>query len=101
MLLGASRSDASLPPFGAQAALWDAGVVAVPVGVLADARLFVVVGSIALLASLVAFGQTYRLLAADPDAALGRLEVRYLALIAFMASSVLAGTVLAWDIPWL
>jgi hypothetical protein len=90
-VLAAAPSDADDPPIGAQAALWNAGVVAVPLGVLVDARVFVVVGSVALLSALAAFGR----------AASGGAGVGYLALMVFMAASVLIGTALAWDAPWL
>jgi hypothetical protein len=39
MLFAASQPGGDAPPIGAQAALWNAGVVAVPVGVFVDARL--------------------------------------------------------------
>jgi hypothetical protein len=101
-----TRSDAppiraqAAPPIRAQAALWNGGVVAVPLGVLLDARLFVVLGSLALLTSLAAFWQAYRSLRSEAGAPPGALEVGYVSLIAFMAASVLVGTALAWDTPW-
>jgi hypothetical protein len=96
-MLAASPAGASAPPIGAQAMLWNAGVIAVPLGVLVDARLFVVLGSLALLTSLAAFWR------ARPSrrAASPALEVGYLALLVFMAASVLVGTALGWDTPWL
>jgi hypothetical protein len=98
MLLAAGPDS---PPIRAQAALWNAAVVAVPLGVLVGARLFVVLGSLALLTSLTAFGHVYRSLRSESGAVPGALEVGYVALIAFMAASVLVGTALAWDTPWL
>jgi hypothetical protein len=100
-LMAASPSSTNSPPIRAQAALWNVGVVAVPVGVLVGARLFVVVGSVALLISLAAFWQAYRSLRSNSSAASGALAVGYVALIALMAASVFVGTALAWDIPWL
>jgi hypothetical protein len=90
-VLAAAPSDAGDPPIGAQVALWNAGVVAVPLGVLVEARVFVVVGSVALLSALAAFWR-----AASRGAGVG-----YLTLMVFMAASVLIGTALAWDTPWL
>jgi hypothetical protein len=101
MLMAAGRTRTDPPPVGAQAALWNSGVVAVPLGVLLDARLFVVLGSLALLTSLAAFWQAYRSLRSEAGVPPGALGVGYVALIAFMAASVLVGTALAWDTPWL
>jgi hypothetical protein len=101
MLRAAGRTRTDAPPIGAQAALWNSGVVAVPLGVLLDARLLVVLGSLALLTSLAAFWQAYRSLRLESGAASGALRVGYVALIVFMAASVLVGTALAWDTPWL
>jgi hypothetical protein len=100
-LRAAGRTRTAAPPIGAQAALWNFGVVAVPLGVLLDARLFVVLGSLALLSSLAAFWQVYRSLRLESGAASGAFRVGYVALIVFMAASVLVGTALAWDTPWL
>jgi hypothetical protein len=101
MLRAAGRIRTDAPPIGAQAALWNSGVVAVPLGVLLDARLFVVLGSLALLTSLAAFWQADRSLRFQSGAASGALRVGYVALIVFMAASVLVGTALAWDTPWI
>jgi hypothetical protein len=96
MVAAAGPADGNPPPIGAQAILWNAGVVAVPLGVLLGARVFVVLGSLALLASLVMFWQQRRPRHAGSDV----LEIGYVALIVFMAGSVLVGTALAWDTPW-
>jgi hypothetical protein len=101
MLRAAGRTRTDAPPIGPQAALWNFGVVAVPLGVLLDARLFVVLGSLALLTSLAEFWRAYRSLRLESGAASGALRVGYVALIVFMAASVLVGTVLASDTPWL
>jgi hypothetical protein len=93
--LVASRSGAST------AAFWNAGVVAVPLGVLVGVRLFVVLGSVALLTALNGFWQASRLCRSDSSTASGSQGIAYKALIITMAASVVVGTVLAWDIPWL
>ena len=100
-VLVASPSGAKALPIGAQVAFWNAGVVAVPLGVLVGARLFVVLGSAALLTALAAFWQASRPCRSDPSTASGSQGIAYKALIITMAASVLVGTVLAWDIPWL
>jgi hypothetical protein len=100
-VLAAGASDADAPPIATQATLWNAGVVAVPLGVLVDARVFVVFGSVALLSALAAFWQASRPRRSESGAASGRAGVGYLALMVFMAASVLIGTALAWDTPWL
>jgi hypothetical protein len=99
-VLAAAPSDAGDPPIGAQVTLWNAGVVAVPLGVLVDARVFVVLGSVALLSALAAFWQASRPRRSESGAA-GGAGVGHLALMVFMAASVLIGTALAWDTPWL
>jgi hypothetical protein len=96
MVAAASPADGNPPPIGAQAILWNAGVVAVPLGVLLGARVFVVLGSLALLGSLVMFWQERR----PRHAGSGVLDIGYVGLIVFMGASVLVGTALAWDTPW-
>ena len=100
-MLVASPSGANALPIGAQVAFWNAGVVAVPLGVLVGARLFVVLGSVALITALAAFWQTSRPCRSGSRTARGFGEIAYTALIITMAASVLVGTGLAWDIPWL
>jgi hypothetical protein len=100
MLLAGDPSGTDSPPISAQATLWNAGVIAVPLGVLVSARLFVVLGSVALLASLAGFWQGFRSLKSDSGAALRALEVVYAVLIMLMGASVVVGTALAWDIAW-
>lgn len=82
----------------AEAALWGIGVLAVPLGVLVNARISVVVGSCALLAALALFGRglgpSGRLHASIP------IVMAYSVLLLGMATSVAIGTALAWDIPW-
>jgi hypothetical protein len=75
-------------------------VFAVPLGVMVGTRALVVLGSIALLTSLNAFWQASRP-RSEPRTASGFRGIAYTALIVTMAASVLVGTVLAWDIPWL
>lgn len=84
-----------------QVVLWNLGVVAVPFGVLADARLAVVIGSIALLAALVSFAKSVRHAGPIGGAKGSRLRGAYAALLAFMVISTLVGTALAWDLEWL
>lgn len=96
MVAPASPADANPPPIEAQVFLWNAGVVAVPLGVFLGARVFVVLGGLALLASLVMFWRQRR----PRHAGSGFLEIGYMGLIVFMAASVLVGTALAWDTPW-
>jgi hypothetical protein len=97
----ASPSGASTSPIRAQVAFWNAGVVAVPLGVLVGTRALVVLGSIALLTALNGFWQASRLCRSDSSTASGSQGIAYKALIITMAASVVVGTVLAWDIPWL
>jgi hypothetical protein len=85
MLSPTGQPAADSPPIREQATLWNAGVVGVPVGVFADARLLVVLGSVALLASLGAFWHAYGSVRLEPDIELGALRVAYRALILFMA----------------
>jgi hypothetical protein len=100
-MLVASPSGANALPIGAQVAFWNVGVVAVPLGVLVGARLFVVLGSVALLTALNGFWQGRGLCRSDSSTASGWQGIAYKALIITMAASVVVGTVLAWDIPWL
>jgi hypothetical protein len=100
-LLVASRSGANAPPIGAEVACWNAGVVAVPLGVLVGARLFVVLGSVALLTALAAFWQGSRPCRSDSRTVSAWRGIAYKALIITMAASAVVGTVLAWEIPWL
>jgi hypothetical protein len=83
----------------AQAALWNLGVIAVPLGVLADSRLAVVAGSVSLLASLVSFWKTVRP-TLPGSARPARLGWPYALLLLAMTASTLTGTALVWDIPW-
>ena len=99
--IAASPAGASTPPISAQVAFWNAGVVAVPLGVLVGTRALVVLGSIALLTALNAFWQASRPRHSESRTASGSRGIAYTALIMTMAASVLVGTVLAWDIPWL
>jgi hypothetical protein len=101
MVLAAAPSGANAPPIGAQATLWNAGVVAVPLGVLVGARVFVVLGSVALLTALAAFWQASRPRSSESGAASRGPGFGYRALMLFMAASVVIGTALAWDTPWL
>lgn len=85
----------------AQLVLWTVGVIAVPFGVFADARLAVVVGSLSLLAALASFWNSARPVLPPHAPPLGWRAQGYVALMGFMAASVVVGTALAWDIQWL
>jgi len=98
LVAAGTAADAAV---GLEVILWTAGVVLVPVGVLVEARLPVVIGGLTLLAALSCFARS-----AGETRPVGHEVSRspwltQLALISFMASSVLVGTALAWDTPWL
>ena len=98
-LRGRAGRPATAQRTRAQAILWNAGVIAVPLGVLANARIAVVIGSCALLAALALLADSVRL--PSPGTRRGASTGRaYAALLAFIAASVFVGTALAWDIPW-
>jgi hypothetical protein len=99
--LAANPSGASSSPIRAQVAFWNAGVVAVPLGVMVGTRALVALGSIALLIALNAFWRASGPRHSDSRTASGSRGIAYAGLILAMAASVLVGTVLAWDIPWL
>ena len=84
----------------AQVALWNLGVLAVPLGVLVETRLAVVVGSVSLLAALASFWMTVRPVIVSETAHRSRLASAYGALLLSMTASVFVGSALAWDIPW-
>jgi hypothetical protein len=84
----------------AQTVLWNLGVVAVPLGVLAETRLAVVVGSLSLLAALASSSMTVRPIILSAAARRSRLASAYVALLLIMTASVVVGSALAWDIPW-
>jgi hypothetical protein len=84
-----------------QLMLWAIGVIAVPVGVLADARLAVVVGSLSLLVSLASLWASVRAVATPHALARGWRATAYIGLVGFLATSAVVGTALAWDIQWL
>jgi hypothetical protein len=98
-----SAGGLSVPPRRvrlAQTLLWNFGVVAVPVGVLAETRLAVVAGSVSLIAALASLASTTRLRLAGARAHRSGLGWAYAVLLATMMVSTLIGTALAWDIPW-
>ena len=98
LLSGASLPGPSPVRRRAECVLWNFGVVIVPVGVLAETRLAVLIGTMALLGALVSFfGDVRPLLSDNRNAAVGR---SYLALLVFMAASAITGLALAWDTPW-
>jgi hypothetical protein len=91
------------PPRGvrlAQALLWNLGVIAVPVGVLAETRLAVVAGSVSLIAALLSLWRTARPALTAAAARPSPLVRGYACLLVVMTASVFVGTALAWDTPW-
>lgn len=84
----------------AQPLLWNLGVVAVPVGVLAETRVAVVAGSVSLIAALLSLWNTVRHVLPGAGARPSRLGWGYACLLVVMTASVFVGTALAWDIPW-
>ena len=101
LLRHCSHSFPSSRACRAQLLLWSIGVIAVPFGVFAETRLAVVVGSLSLLAALASFWDTVRPALAQRRWSRGWLARAYLALMGFMAASVVVGTALAWDVRWL
>jgi hypothetical protein len=83
-----------------QAVLWNLGVVAVPLGVLAGTRLAVVAGSVSLIVALASLARTARPGLTAPRARRWWQGWGYAFLLAAMTASTLIGTALAWDIPW-
>jgi hypothetical protein len=100
--LGLLASSGSPPPAAArwQVVLWNAGSVAVPAGVLADARLLVVAGAVCLLAALGLFWRSLRRSRGPDGNSSASMRRGYAAVILFMAASTFVGTALAWDTPW-
>lgn len=103
LLLG--RGQAELAPVArprvrSEVLLWNVGVVLVPAGELADVRLLVAIGSVALIVALLLFLEVLR---PDRRARAGRPVLRqaYLGLLGFMAVSVVIGMWLSSDVPWL
>jgi hypothetical protein len=102
---GRLRSAQALgPPPGqprlAQLLLWNLGVIAVPVGVLADTRLVVVAGTISLLTALESFRETAAAALPGSRGPTRPMGWGYALLLLGMTVSTLVGTALAWDIPW-
>jgi hypothetical protein len=95
--LGATAGTAAT----GEAAAWTAGLVAVPAGVLADARLLVVLGGAALLAALASMARRAFATARRRDPAAGRDLLVHAGVVGFMAVSTFVGIALAWDTPWL
>lgn len=98
---GQRRLDPAGRRVGLQAGLWTVGVVAVPAGVFADARVLVAVGAVALWGSLA-------VMVADASRAEGgreetpvRLRRSHALVVAVMAVSAGVGLGLAWDRPWI
>jgi hypothetical protein len=101
LLAAAGMPAASREVLTAQALLWNVGVVAVPLGVLADARIAVVLGGLSLLAALASLALTAHRAIVDRPRSTSRLAWGYAGLLVFMTASVFVGSALAWDTPWL
>jgi hypothetical protein len=84
-----------------QAALWNTGTLLVPLGVLTDVRLPVVLGSVALLWALARLAADLRRSDPRPAQRVAQLRASFVSLLVFLAISVLIGTALAWDLPWM
>ena len=83
-----------------QAALWNLGVIAVPAGVIADVRLIIAAGSVALVVALLLTWRSVR-----PAYRIRRTwrtatGSGYVALLVFMLASVITGMMLASEVPW-
>jgi hypothetical protein len=84
------------------AALWLAGVVMVPAGVLADARILVCLGAVCLILSLLGLAERAFTGGATPARERTRSELAaHAAVILVMAASTGIGVLLAWGRPWL
>ncbi len=107
VLLGAGQRTVAQPRSLAQAhramirqaSLWNAGTLLVPLGVMTDVRLPVVAGSGALMAALARLAVDLRH-APPPGERVERIRASFVSLLLFLAVSVLVGTILAWDLPW-
>lgn len=84
----------------AQAVLWNFGVIAVPAGVLGDVRIPIAVGSLALVGALALFWRSVRPSYRVGDAGRAAIGRGYAGLLTFMLASVIAGMLLASDVPW-
>lgn len=83
------------------AALWLAGVIAVPAGVLGQARVLVCAGAVCLLAALVLLVDRAYAGGATPAPERSRTELTAHGLtIAVMTVSTGIGVLLAWSYPW-
>ncbi len=81
----------------AEALLWNAGSLLVPLGTLTGGKAGVILGSVALIAALVLFGRSVT----GPGTRPGTLRALYLLFVIFMAVSVATGIGLSWSQPWL
>lgn len=93
----ALRPD-GIPPrvVAAEAVLWNAGSVLVPVATLAGGKAGVVVGSLALIAAVLLFARS----ALGAVRGHGNLRPLFLLFCCFMAVSVATGIGLSWASPW-
>lgn len=81
----------------AEACLWNAGSVLVPLGTLTGGKAGVVIGSLSLVAALFLFARS----ALESPSGAQPLWSLYWVFILFMAVSVLTGIGLSWSEPWL
>lgn len=99
-----ARGQRRLDPEGRreclQAALWALGVIAVPAGVFADARVLVAVGAVALWGSLTVMVADFSRARGDEGSKPVRLLRAHAVVVAVMAISAGIGLGLAWDRPW-
>jgi hypothetical protein len=94
-------AQALLAATAARTVLWNAGTLLVPLGVLTDIRLPVVLGSCALMAVLVRVTLDIHRGDLEPRQRVRQHRAWFLPFLGFMAISVLVGTALAWDLPWM
>jgi hypothetical protein len=94
----AGKTSSAARVVRAEAILWNVGVLAVPFGVLVNARIAVVIGSCSVLPALALFARSLNP-SPKPHGAIS-IAMAYTVLLLGMAVSVVIGTALAWDIPW-
>src|SRR5215211_3869317 len=94
----AGKTSSTARVVRAEAILWNVGVLAVPFGVLVNARIAVVIGSCSLLPALALFARSLSP-SPKPHGAIS-IAMAYTMLLLGMAVSVAIGTALSWDIPW-
>ena len=107
VLLGAGQRTVAQPRSLAQAhramiwqaSLWNVGTLLIPLGVM-TVRLLVVAGGGALMAALAFLAGALRDADPPPDERVQLVRASFFSLLVFLAVSVVVGTILAWDLPW-